>query len=70
MTYLGNIVQGMLKRGGSPSLSSKKLRRDFDGKPQVVRGNFIPHPEEIEDFANELLLAVRGEKNEQKCAYK
>jgi hypothetical protein len=50
--------------------SSKKLRRDFDGKPQVVRGNFIPHLEEIEDFANELLLAVRGEKKKQKCAHK
>ena len=69
MTYLDHIVRGMLKRGrGSPSFRIKKLRKDFDGKTQAVRGSLIAHLEEIEDFANERLLAVRGEKNKQKWA--
>lgn len=59
----------MLKRGrGSLFFRIKKIRKDFDGKTQAVRGSLIVHLEEIEDFANERISAVRGEKNKQKWA--
>jgi len=56
------------KRRGVLFFRIKKLRKDFDGKTQAVRGSLIAHLEEIEDFANERLRDVRGEKNKQKWA--
>jgi hypothetical protein len=59
----------MLKRGrGVLFFRLKKLRKDFDGKTQAVRGSLIAHLEDIEDFANERFRGVRGEKNKQRWA--
>ena len=70
MTYLDHIVRGMLKRGmrGPLVWKIKKLRKQFDGKTQAVRGALIADLEGIEQFASERILAVRGEKNKQKWA--
>ena len=58
-----------MKRGrGVLFFRLKKLRKDFDGKTQAVRGSLIAHLEDIEDFANERFRRVRGEKNKQRWA--
>ena len=55
------------EEGDGVPLFSSKNRKDFDGKTQAVRSSLIAHLEEIEDFANERWLAVRGEKNKKKA---
>ena len=53
----------MLKRGrGSLSFRVKKLRKDFDGKTQAVRGSLIADLEELQQWAAKRAKAVRDER--------
>lgn len=68
--YLDPNRRGMLKRSrGSLFFRIKKIRKDFDGKTQAVRGSLIAYLEEIEDFAKKRLSLVRSEKNRQRWAH-
>ena len=46
----------------------EQLRKQFNGQAQAVRGALIVDLEELEQWANERLKAVRNEKLKQKWA--
>ena len=61
--YLDPNRRGMVKRigGVSPVFRIKKLRKDFDGKTQDVRGSLIAELEELQQWAAKRAKTVRKE---------
>ena len=47
----------------------RQLRKEFDGQTQAVRGSLIVDLEELEQWANERLKAVRNERLKQKWVH-
>lgn len=64
------MARTMLKRGEGGLLFRKirKMRKDFDGRTQDIRGSLIAQLEELAVFTNKRLHKVRSEKNRQKWA--
>ena len=56
------IRRGMVKKGGIPVFRIRKLRAEFDGKTQAVRGSLIAELEELHRWALGRAKAVRNEK--------
>lgn len=55
--------RGIIKKGGYPPVFTiRKLRAEFDGRTQAVRGALIAELEELHQWALERAKAVRDEK--------
>ena len=67
---MNNIGRGMLKKRLFLGFKIRKLRAEFDGKTQAVRGALIADLEELHQWTLERIKAVRDKKLKKYRGYR